>query len=79
MRAFLAVILCTYTGCAFWESGKPEPIGWMDGTVACCTITHDSSYYTTMQCGRYTIERVTNYVRIGGECAPQPTAKGGTQ
>lgn len=60
----LGLASCYYVG----APPKLMPFGFLDGTVRCCEVVSDGAYYTNLRCGPYLFEKVTNFVRLQGEC-----------
>lgn len=67
MRFFtLGMCALVMVGC---RGPKIIPVGFSDGSVRCCEIVDDTQVVTNMRCGPFLFEKVTNFVRLKGECA----------
>lgn len=64
MRAFLFLALAS---CAS-TTPVTVPFGFMDGRILCCSVDADNWHYVDLRCGKYLLERVTNFVRLPGVC-----------
>lgn len=65
----LLIGFCMLTGCVYQGPPPvPTPYGFMDGSILCCTPSYETADRIDLQCGKFKIERVTNFVRLPGQC-----------
>lgn len=64
----LVLSLVVLSSCTYLAT--PQPIGFTDGRIMCCTVNEDS-YKVELQCGDFKIERASNFVRLNGTCRPR--------
>lgn len=69
----LALTLSLLTGCVYQgQPPVPTPFGFMDGSILCCVPTYETVDRIDLQCGKFKIERVSNFVRLPGQCRERP-------
>lgn len=83
MKIF-ALTMSLVSGCITTVGSPPKivPIGFGDGSVRCCEIVWDTQYSIDMKCGPFLFEKVTNFVRLQGNCvrgAPEPKIEKGSE